>query len=193
VSQPDPKPLLDYLDKEGTMMGFLSAFCVGAGLLMLDRTLGAKASESPYMASVWAAGSWYVAIAAASLFFGALMFYLQRSKLLWVLGRLAIELAKKGQVDKDTREEVEEWMFWWQYRLAWGAVLLAAIYVPVALVSPRWPPSSPGSVQLWMTLPVLGVAIIYALWIRMLWRRDQRQEPSTSPRPRRRGRSAFRG
>lgn len=163
---PDAKPLLDYLDKEGTVMGLLSAFCVAAALLMLDRTLGAKPTESAYLGGVWTAGSWYVIITAASLLFGALMFYLQRSKMLWVLGRLAIDR-----------------MFWWQYRIAWAGVLVAAVYVPLALLSPRWPLLSRG--QSWMTLPVLGVAIAYALWIRVLLRRDRRGERTTSRRSRR--------
>ena len=182
--QPDAKPLLDYLDKEGTVMGFLSAFCVGAGLLMLDRTLGAKASESPYMASVWESGSWFVSIASLSLFVGALMFYLQRSKLLWVLGRLAIELAKQGQVDATTRAEVEEWMFWWQYRVAWGGVLVSTIYTPVALLSPRWPPDPPSFAQLLTLLSVVLVAIAYSWWIWVLRRRDQEGGSTTRRRTR---------
>jgi len=164
-------------------MGLLSAFCVAAALLMLDRTLGAKPTESGYLGGVWAAGSWYVIITAASLLFGALMFYLQRSKMLWVLGRLAIDLAKEGRLNEETRGEVEKWMFWWQYRIAWAGVLVAAVYVPLALLSPRWPLLSRG--QIWMTSPLLVVAIGYARWIRVLFLRDQREERTTARRSRR--------
>ena len=37
----DPKPLLDYLDKEGTVVGLLVAFCVGAAAVLLERLAGA--------------------------------------------------------------------------------------------------------------------------------------------------------
>ena len=40
------KPYLDYLDKEMTIEGILSAFCVAVGAAAFDRVLGAKSDTA---------------------------------------------------------------------------------------------------------------------------------------------------
>src|ERR1043166_6880232 len=36
-AMPDPKPYLDYLDKEMTIMGILSTFCLGIPVVLVER------------------------------------------------------------------------------------------------------------------------------------------------------------
>jgi hypothetical protein len=43
----------DYLDKEMTIMGLLSAFAVGVPAVVLDRTAGADSSTHAALANVW--------------------------------------------------------------------------------------------------------------------------------------------
>ena len=109
----DPKALLDYLDKEGTLMGLLMAFCVAATGLLFERLAGAttpKGTTPSDLVSVWSHGKGYVFAAAASLMFAALMFYRQHRyfsygyTVFWRLTSLA--------VNRWTRrfENVDRWM-----------------------------------------------------------------------------------
>ena len=82
----------DYLDKEMTIMGLLTAFAVAVPALVLDHVAGAKPSEQPIMYEMWQYEQ--VVLAAGSLVFfsSALSFYLQRSALAYYLGQLRLSL-----------------------------------------------------------------------------------------------------
>ena len=80
-------PYLDYLDKEMTIQGILSAFCVAVGAAAFDRILGAKrADASGLVANLQYFSAPFVLAAIIALITAALFFYLQRSKLAWLHG-----------------------------------------------------------------------------------------------------------
>jgi len=84
------KPYLDYLDKEMTIQGILSAFCVAAGAAAFDRVLGAKTTDaSPTIKSLQSVSFPYVVAAVAAIGLAGLFFYLQRSKLAWLHGQIS--------------------------------------------------------------------------------------------------------
>jgi hypothetical protein len=77
----EPKPYLEYLDKEMTIMGILSGFCVAVLALVVDKIAGAK-DQTP-LASLWTDQSETWLIGAGALLVSALFFYRQRSHLAW--------------------------------------------------------------------------------------------------------------
>jgi hypothetical protein len=82
MSEPDGgvKAYLEYLDKEMTIMGILSTFCVVAASLVIDRTAGAE--KTSYLATmIWAHQMGYVLFGSSLLLAAGLFFYLQRSRL----------------------------------------------------------------------------------------------------------------
>jgi hypothetical protein len=136
MAPPDAKPLLDYLDKEGNVMGLLSVFCVGTAALLLERLTGA--SPNTYLTRVWESGRTYVFIGSVLLLLAAAMFYRQRSTLLWVHGLLALAIARSHPPD-EYFETVEEWVFWSEYKAAWTCAIVAFVHVACAVISPLCP------------------------------------------------------
>jgi len=78
------KPFLDYLDKEMTIQGILSAFCVAAAGVVFDRILGPR-DASPFILHLQQVAHIFVLAAGAGLLLAAVFFYLQRSGLAWHL------------------------------------------------------------------------------------------------------------
>src|SRR5262245_49949496 len=71
----------EYLDKEMTIMGLLSAFSVAVPAFVLDRTAGAKPVEQLALANLWSDDRPLLLAGSLALFLAALGFYLQRSHL----------------------------------------------------------------------------------------------------------------
>jgi hypothetical protein len=170
---PNPKPLLDYLDKEGNIMGLLVVFCLGSGAIMLERVTGATAG---YFSRIWDKGPLFVLAAVALLLGGAVCFYRQRSTLMWVHGLISLSLAA-GRPIGEHLWIVDRWMFWWEYRVAWGFVCLAFVEVVCALASPHVARLEAPSVAWGVIVGTLATGLfIYVPWLWVLHRRDS--EPS---------------
>ena len=78
---------LDYLDKEMSIMGILSTFCVGVPALVLERLASADKGD---LAVIWCKGRNYFWIASALMLVSAALFYKQRSLLAFYYGRIAL-------------------------------------------------------------------------------------------------------
>src|SRR6266542_7101379 len=83
---------LDYLDKEMTIMGILSGFCVAVLALVVDKI--ALAKDSPSLASLWSRQENHWLIGLTALLLAALLFYLQRSYLAFYYGQIALAQAR---------------------------------------------------------------------------------------------------
>jgi hypothetical protein len=125
----------DYLDKEMTIMGLLSAFAVLAGALVLDRTAGAESTHTT-LANLWKAerlplGAGSLAFAAAGFFF-----YKQRSLLAYYVGQLRFsqtDARYAGITAKGLLEDADSWATWTNYQTAFVLLTLGVILYGFAL------------------------------------------------------------
>lgn len=96
----EPKPYLDYLDKEMTIMGLLSAFSVALASFATERIVNA---EKGFLHDIWLVGRDHVIAGAATAILAAFFFYLQRSHLAWYYGQIALAQSRRA----DTPDAVE--------------------------------------------------------------------------------------
>jgi hypothetical protein len=85
------KQYLDYLDKEMTIMGILSTFCVAAAALVVDRI--GTADKGSMFKTLQSDPSPSVLVGSGFLLCAALCFYLQRSRLAHYYGGICISQA----------------------------------------------------------------------------------------------------
>src|ERR1700688_1793386 len=95
------QPYIDYLDKEMTIMGILSFFCVSViGVVLktiFDSTLGGHGIDSQSLGGqAWLKGSYYITWGTPSLLAASLSFYRQRSRLAWYLGQICLSELTSG-------------------------------------------------------------------------------------------------
>lgn len=114
----DSKPYLEYLDKEMNIMGILSVFCVGVLAIVIDKIAGAKDTA---LASLWAAQSGHWVTGSAALLIAAWFFYLQRSRLAWYYGQIALtQIGANASTDhvRDWLRNADSWDTWIRYQFA---------------------------------------------------------------------------
>ena len=129
------KLYLDYLDKEMTIMGILSTFCVAAAALVIDRV--ASAQHNSFFGTLATAHMIQVFIGAGLLLWAGLCFYLQRSTLAYCYGCLcrSIEEEKaEGWTAAQWLNETSSWAMWLRYRSGFMLLSLTGIvFVPCHL------------------------------------------------------------
>ena len=121
----DTGPYLDYLDKEMTIMGVLSAFC--AAILALVFKTGLEGTNA-LAQRLWQEAPRQITVALSGLIAATLLFYLQRSLLAWYYGQIAIAQVKgeEGLAEK-LINEADGWDTWLRYQTAFIALTLAAL------------------------------------------------------------------
>jgi len=116
----------DYLDKEMTIMGLLSAFSVLVAGLVLDRTAAADPEKQAILAKLWSEQREFLGVGSIALLLAALCFYLQRSLLAYYIGQLRFSTTVaryKRPTTKELLRDADSWATWIQYQT--GFVLLA--------------------------------------------------------------------
>jgi hypothetical protein len=128
----DTKLYLDYLDKEMTIMGVLSAFSVAVPSLVLSQVAGAK--ESSGLEKMWAAHPNLFAAGSAFLLLSALCFYRQRSLLAYYYGQICLALVPNfaEQSRDEWLTEADSWATWLHYRWAFGFMVLGFVVYGLA-------------------------------------------------------------
>lgn len=141
---------LDYLDKEMTIMGILSTFCVIVSGGALDRITG---TENKFFELVWLSGSPYIILGSVFALLAALFFYLQRSLLAWYYGQISLCIAKKNEagVNKNRKDKnqdeysledwyagADSWPTWIRYNAAFGFLILAFLEYGLGLISNKY-------------------------------------------------------
>lgn len=131
----EPKEYLEYLDKEMTIMGILSTFCVAAAALVVDRV--GTAEHDSFFRTLSRDHAVSVFVGSGFLFVAGLCFYLQRSKLAHFYGSICISTIHPGYHPWDTSRWLKEaysWRTWLRYRagfsflMATSVLFLHAIY-----------------------------------------------------------------
>jgi len=134
-------PYLEYLDKEMTIMGILSAFAVACPAAVLNALSETKASR--WADAIGAAGWPLMYAGSLALLLAALLFYQQRSRLAYYYGQVALEQARSNEgLVKEHMTEADSWETWVPYHGAFAWLLAGtgeyALAVLVDRMSPRW-------------------------------------------------------
>jgi hypothetical protein len=169
----DTKKYLDYLDKEMTIMGILSAVAIAAPAGVLNALLGTK---DYFKDQLWAAGPFFVVIGSILCVLSAALFYKERSLLAWYYGQMCLteSLDDGNDISRQLRvymRDADSWETWIPY--SWGFTALVAGFVEycsaILLVLAR----TNSTMSSWMivigrVLPFLAIAI--ALVQRYVWK-----------------------
>ena len=158
------KPYQDYLDKEATIMGVLSAFAIGVAGLTVKEILSIEARGELFPSGRADVG--YI-VAGAALFVGAAAaFYWQRANLLWHYGQLALwasDEASSGQTLEGILKESDRWATWIPYQAglaltAAGFVEYAGAFLPRSALLERALPAVAANFETWYVVTVLVAA-----------------------------------
>jgi len=134
---------LTYLDKEGTVMGLLSGFCLAA-LGLVWKAIGDASADSLFddLQGEWVSFGLLIA-GSMSLLGAALLFYLQRSLLLRIYGDICLD----GREGEATRRRLNAWRDeirygWRRYHagfvlLVFGFCCLIGALVPLLMLRVR--------------------------------------------------------
>jgi hypothetical protein len=173
----NPKEYLDYLDKEMSIMGILSTFCVAAVALALDRIGNADLAKSTLFRRIWEQNSPSVLVGSGWLVVAALFFYLQRSLLAYYYGGISLSVNNPAGHPWSTTEwldEADSWATWLRYRIGFICLVLAFITYGGALVGatgsgwtlPNW--------TLWAPPAIVALEQTPHFWILLKFRYDAR-------------------
>jgi multisubunit Na+/H+ antiporter MnhB subunit len=117
------KTYLDYLDKEMTIMGILSTFCILTMGFVAEK-LFFPDKESAY--KFWQTVNILCMLGLSGLLFAALAFYRQRSLLAWFYGQLSLYKAKGDDAEvKKLLDESDSWYHWKWYQTGFGSLAFA--------------------------------------------------------------------
>ena len=139
----ETKQYLDYLDKEMTIMGVLTAVAVVAPGAILNAAL---TSDKGQMCALWNAEPFFIVTGSVLCILAALFFYQQRSTLAWYYGQISLEETVGTKESVKLREwllEADSWATWWPY--GWGFIFLIVGFVEYFLaflfflLPQRWP------------------------------------------------------
>jgi hypothetical protein len=156
----DVQSYLDYLDKEMTIMGVLSAFSISVATVAIGAVI--HVAPKPFSA-ISTLGLPYVI--AGSVFSGlaACAFYFQRSLLAWYYGQIALSRFRgttSAQSIADNVTWADGWDTWFWYGAAFVALALSCLtYVSAILVTfgPKWTPF----LAKWTIFLLTGAAILH--------------------------------
>ena len=123
------KAYLEYLDKEMTIMGILSTFCVAAAALVIERV--GNAEKGTLFRELLYGQPVVVFSGAAALLIAGLCFYLQRSRLAHYYGGICMSMTGLTKDEGTTAEWLEEaysWRTWRRYRAGFGFLSVTGVF-----------------------------------------------------------------
>jgi hypothetical protein len=168
------KPYLEYLDKEMTIQGILSAFCVTASAAGLDRVLGAdKNKANELITALQKHAQPYVIAAVIALVWAGWLFYLQRSALALLHGKISLAATRemqKSQIRNDSYsieealEVSDSWTLWNRYK--WGLTLLAVSATECGLALIFAELNLPARAEHWLyAIAPFVFGAVFAMWL----------------------------
>lgn len=158
---PDPiKGFLDYLDKEMTIMGILSSFCVAGAALIVDRVCSAE--HTSFFGRLATDHPVEVFIGSGILILAALSFYLQRSWLAHLYGSTCasmVSVSATGWEPKRWVIEAYTYATWLRYRAGFLFLVLASLMYSHAIYREIYPAHPSHAVLLIVVVASLFLAI----------------------------------
>ncbi len=164
------KYYLEYLDKEMTIMGILSAFCVAVPSLFIERIFSVNQDSvfKWFIAQFYDNGLWCYSLASILMLFAAALFYKQRSKLAWYYGQISLEIAlpdyTKRKYDEWLRE-ADSWVAWLPYNLAFWISVFAGFEFLFAILSSIEIMDTKNNLFYFIFLPII-LLTCFCFWIR---------------------------
>lgn len=176
----EPKPYLEYLDKEMTIMGLLSAFSVALASFATEKIISA---EKGFLLKLWTHGQDHIITGAALAVLAAYLFYLQRSHLAWHYGQIALAECRAAA----SPDSVEEWLTWadgwdtWtRYQTGFTALTLSLASYAYAVTEALTPSICPTSLWWSLWLPLFTAALIVGVRWYGLTKFSQEEKPFTA-------------
>jgi hypothetical protein len=131
---------LDYLDKEMSIMGVLSTFCLAVPSLCLERVISAddKSIAHDFLVKLWGNGSPYLVIASGLMLCAAAFYYKQRSLLAWYYGQIALKMALPDYTARKLDQwlkDADSWETWIRYHWANHTIIFAGMGYALAIAS----------------------------------------------------------
>src|SRR5437667_6655247 len=131
----DANKYLEYLDKEMTIMGILSAVAIAAPAGILNSLIGEK---SAFKEQLWRAGPFFVLGASILCTFSSAFFYKERSLLAGYYGQMSLieSLGENHSAPQELKEYMrgaDSWNSWIPYSLGFTALFAGFIEYALAL------------------------------------------------------------
>jgi hypothetical protein len=148
---------LDYLDKEMTIMGLLSTFCVAVVALVIDRVGSADLSKNTLFAHLWGDQGKYVLLGSLCMAIASVAFYLQRSALAWFYGQISLSIESPAINGTDTEawyKDADSWSTWVPYQSAFAALTVGCAFYSYALMT-----ASSVTIPAWLLWAPIAVGI----------------------------------
>jgi hypothetical protein len=131
----DPKPYLDYMDKEMTLCGIITTFSLACVLFMMDKMFSSiKATDTTIQIDF---KSIYFLMSIISLVIAAFLLFKLRAELAYNYGQISLEITSKGFTGKSIEnwlKDVDSWEFWNPYFYAIALIICAFIQIAVFLL-----------------------------------------------------------
>ncbi len=192
------KPYLDYLEREMTIQGILSTFCIVASAAALDRVLAVEPDKaSQFVLKLQAVACPYFACAILALVSTAWFFYWQRSELAWLNGQIGLAVLREGRglaVPKDgwtmdeLIEQADSWSIWNPYKCGLTLLAVSAAEIALVFVVAAFGTTSPSH---WLgagLLVLIGVAAMIGQWRKSIERdagrktAQKKRQPTSIPK-----------
>lgn len=154
----DSKPYLEYLEKEMTIMGILSAVALAAAGGTLTLVFGQKAELGERL---WTHGHWAIIAGSTMCVAAGTLFYKQRSLLAWFYGQICLAplLDRKEQVS-GLLEDVDSWATWFWYCWGFNALTVGFVEYIAALVSIVYLPNNQVLLWIYRIVPFVWLFIL---------------------------------
>ncbi|HUN59307.1 MAG TPA: hypothetical protein VMU41_14435 [Candidatus Binataceae bacterium] len=160
----DLRLYLDYLEKEMTIMGVLSAFCALAPGLTIKELLQIHGASAANVVDIWTNGRLFIVAATFLILAAAGFFYGQRSTLAWFYGQISlafIDPKMTGRSVEDWLRDADSWATWNRYKRSFLYLTLGAIGYSLALAGTAFTVTST-RVQVWFGV-YISTAVIAVL------------------------------
>ena len=128
----DPKPYLDYLDREMRLLGILSTFCIAVASLIVGNVL--NAASGSFLGNLWSNRSTAILFGLGAIIYAALEFFRQQRYYSYCYGQITRVWVRKCPTKKLLEElnRAEQWMA--QRRYSRGKLALYAGFLQIGLV-----------------------------------------------------------
>jgi len=167
----EPKEYLEYLDKEMTIMGILSTFCVAAAALVIER-VGTAEHESLFR-TLLQDHPLSVFVGSGFLMAAGLCFYLQRSRLAHFYGSICMSMTQPGYHDWDTSRwllEAYSWRTWLRYRAGFSFLMATSVLYVHAIYRTMYPHMWPLHWLVWLALLLIFLDALVRAYILLSFR-----------------------
>lgn len=130
------KIYLGYLDKEMTIAGILSTFCIASLLVCINSFI--LPGKDGQLNIFWKESPWYCGFGLTGFLGAALSFYRQRSLLAYYYGQISLNvLRKKNEEVEELLDESDSWATWNFYKSGFGFLTISFAEFAFVLINSR--------------------------------------------------------